>query len=379
MAIPIPADPMPERRAEILRQASVALEGRAVTLWEVSSLAEVRPVLTSTLTPSARDTTLDLDHTLHHWGARIIEGSRWVGCRLNGDGTWCVAPVRKQPAGPPPGGHERRSRERITLELAGLCLGLVDQPPVPTGSRRLPEPDAMAEWIRQPSVIAHEVANPLTAALAGLDLSMDLVRTTPLLNPVFRTELLEELGGIGESLEQAVEFLRAIQDRARGRLARSERFDAAPVVRSCVALERPLARKNGVVLQGVVAAGSVFLQGDPNGLYQILTNLIRNAVAASKNGKGPVVVTLEQHGEMLRLLVRDQGVGIVAEHIERIFEEGFTTREFGSGSGTGLIVVRHITQEMFGGTVEVTSTVGHGSTFSVTLPIPLQRMPREKS
>lgn len=368
---------MPERRAEILRQASVALQGRVVTLWEVSSRAEVRPVLTSALTPGTQDTTLDLDHTLHHWGAPIIEGSRWVGCRLNGDAHWCVAPVRKQPAGPPPGGRERRSRERITLELTGLCLGLVDQPA--SANRRLPEPDAMTEWIRQPSVIAHEVANPLTAALAGLDLSADLVRTTPLLNPTFRAELLEELAGVGESLEQAVEFLRAIQDRARGRLARSERFDAAPVVRSCVALERPLARKMGVVLQGVVAAGSIFLQGDPNALYQILTNLIRNAVAASHKGKGPVVVTLEQTGETLRLTVRDQGVGIVAEHLERIFEEGFTTREFGSGSGTGLIVVRHITQEMFGGAVEVTSTAGHGSTFCVSLPIPQQRTPREGS
>ena len=143
--------------------------------------------------------------------------------------------------------------------------------------------------------------------------------------------------------------------------------------------QRPLARKMGVVLQGVVAAGSVFLQGDPNALYQILTNLIRNAVKASQKGKGPVVVTLEQMGDTLRLTVRDEGVGIVAEHLERIFEEGFTTREFGSGSGTGLIVVRHIAQQMFGGAVEVTSTVGHGSTFCVSLPIPQQRTPREGS
>ena len=371
-----PSDPMPERRGEILRQASVALHGRPVTLWEVSSRAEVLPVLTSAVTAAAQDTTLDLDDTLHHWGAPIIQGSRWVGCRLNGGGHWCVAPVRKQPAGPPPGGVERRGRERITLELAGLCLGLVDHPPA-ASRPRLPEPDAMAEWVRQPSVIAHEVANPLTAALAGLDLSLELVRTTAALQPAFRAELLDQLAGVGEGMDQAIEFLRAIQDRARGQLARSERFDAAQVVRSCVALERPLARKMGVALQGVVAASSVFLQGDPNALYQILTNLIRNAVAASQKRKAPVVVTLEQSGETLRLTVQDQGVGIVAEHLERIFEPGFTTQEFGSGSGTGLIVVRHTAQEMFGGAVDVESAVGHGSTFCVSLPIPRQRTPRE--
>src|SRR3989441_1080239 len=226
---------MPEHRREVLREASVALQGRVVTLWEVSSRAEVIPVMTSAGSLRSPDTCLDLDTTLHHWGAPIIQGSRWVGCRLGEAGPWCVAAVRRRPAAPPPDGVERRSRERITLELAGLCLGLVDQPPV-VSRPRLPEPDALAELVRQPSVIAHEVANPLTAALASLELSLDLIRTAESLAPSFRAELLSELAGVGEGMDQAIQFLRSIQDRARGGLARSERFDAANVVRSCVAL-----------------------------------------------------------------------------------------------------------------------------------------------
>ncbi len=227
----------------------------------------------------------------------------------------------------------------------------------------------MAELSRQPSVIAHEVANPLTAALASLDLSLDLIRTTTSLAPSFRAELLQELAGVGEGMEQAIQFLRSIQDRARGGLARSERFDAAQVVRSCVALERPLAgkRKSGV-----------FLQGDPNALYQVLTNLIRNAVSASRERNSPVLITLAQEGEALRLAVQDHGVGIAGEHLERIFEPGFTTKEFGSGSGTGLTVVRQITQDMFGGALKVDSALGRGTTFEVTLPIPAQRTPRDR-
>jgi signal transduction histidine kinase len=368
---------MPEHRREVLREASVALQGRVVTLWEVSSRAEVVPVLTTAATPHSRDTRLDLDTTLHHWGAPIIQGSRWVGCRLNDAGAWCVAPVRKQPAAPPPDGVERRSRERMTLELAGLCLGLVDQPPV-ADRPRLAEPDALAELVRQPSVIAHEVANPLTAALASLDLSLDLIRTTASLTPAFRAELLQELAGVGEGMDQAIQFLRSIQDRARGGLARSERFDAAHVVRSCVALERPLAGKRSVGLQASISVSGVFLQGDPNALYQVLTNLIRNAVSASGDRKSPVMVTLEQVGDALRLKVQDHGVGIAGEHLERIFEPGFTTKEFGSGSGTGLTVVRQITQDMFGGALKVDSAVGRGSTFEVTLPIPAQRTPRDR-
>ena len=370
-------DPSPERRREVLRQASVALQGRVVTLWEVSSRAEVIPVQTSATTPEYRDTRLDLDSTLHRWSAPIIQGSRWVGCRLDEGGPWCVAPVRKQPPAPPPDSVERRSRERIILELAGLCIGLVDQAPT-TSRPRSPEPDALAELVRQPSVIAHEVANPLTAALASLDLSLDMVRTAASLDPAFRAELLEELAGVGEGMEQAIQFLRSMQDRARGGLARSERFDAAQVVRSCVALERPLARKRGIALQGVIAVSGVFLHGDPNALYQVLTNLIRNAVAASRERNTPVLVTLKQVGETLRLAVQDEGVGIAAEHLERIFEPGFTTQEFGSGSGTGLTVVRQITQEMFGGAVRVDSALRRGATFELSLPIPPQRTVRER-
>jgi signal transduction histidine kinase len=366
------------RRREVLRGASVALQGRVVTMWEVSPNAVVVPVLHSTKNPDARDMLLDLDSTLHRWGTSLIQGSQWVGCRLDDSGRWCVAPVRRQPAAPPPDGVERRRPERMTLELAGLCVGLVDQPPAATRPR-LAEPDALMELARQPSVIAHEVANPLTAALVGLESAVELVKTAEPLDAGFRQSVLEELASVSEGMEQAIRFLRSIQDRARGGLARSERFDPAQVMRSCVALERPLARKRGVILHGVVAVTGVFLHGDPNGLYQILTNLIRNAVAASREGGTPVAVSLEHVGEELRLTVQDYGVGIVAEHMDRIFEPGFTTREFGSGSGTGLTVVRQTAQEMFGASVDVKSVVGQGATFTVRFPIPAQRGPRSRS
>src|SRR5256886_8772855 len=140
---------MQEHRREVLREASVALQGRVVTLWEVSARAEVIPIMPSAAPSRSSGVRLDLDSTLHRWGAPIIQGSRWVGCLLDDAGLWCIAPVRKQPAAPPPNGVERRSRERITLELAGLCLGLVDQPPV-VGRPPVPEPARLARLGRQP-------------------------------------------------------------------------------------------------------------------------------------------------------------------------------------------------------------------------------------
>lgn len=363
---------------EILREASVALQGRVVTVWQVSSRAAVLPVLTSATYAPAEAMTLDVDATLHRWGAPVIEGSRWIGCHIGPNGHWCVAPVRTRPPAPPPGGVERRSRERMTLELAGLCLGLMDQQVPSTPRPRLSEPDAQLEWLRQPSVIAHEVANPLTGALASLELSLERLRRAPTVDAALREELLDELPGVAEGIEQAVEFLRAIQDRSRGALARSERFDALQVARSCLTLERPLARRAGVALTGVIVGEPVFLQGDPNALYRLLVNLIRNAVTASRVRHHPIAVAMTVSGGTLRVIVADQGVGIASEHLERVFEEGFTTQGFGAGSGTGLKVVRETAEEMFGGTVGVVSEIDRGTTFTVTLPIPPQRETRER-
>ncbi|MGH7567727.1 MAG: sensor histidine kinase [Gemmatimonadales bacterium] len=371
-----------ERRREILRQASVALQGRLVTLWRVSDRAEVVPEATNLPHPPHHGTKLDLDATLRRWGTPIIQGSRWVGCQLGDEGPWCIAPVRVQPAAPPPGGVERRGRERMTLELAGLCLGHLDngaEGAKQGGGAAAP----LADVSSQPGLIAHEVANPITAALVTLDGCLSAVREATDLEPDLRAKLLGDLAAVAEGMERAVGFLRAVRDRARGALARSERFDAAQVVQSCVRLERPLAKKRGVALRLTSVVETVFLHGDPNAMFQMLSNLIRNGVDASSGAPGSgtesaVEVTLAQKGEALHVTVVDHGSGIASEHLGRIFEPGFTTKEVGAGSGMGLSVVRDVTQNMFGGAIKVESVLGAGTVVALTLPIPRQRSPRRQ-
>lgn len=371
----------PEHEREVLRQASVALQGRVVTLWEISPSTDVAPLVSSVPDAPAGVTKLDLDATLRRWGAPIIQGSRWVGCRLDDRGPWCVAPVRARPAGPPPSGVERRSRERLILELAGLCIGAIDVT-ADTGKRRLSPAETLWELARQPSVIAHEVGNPLAVALGNLDLSIDAVRAATSMDPTFRAAVLDDLANVAHGIEQAGDYLRSIQVRPFGAAGRVGRFDVTPVVRSCVTLERPLARRHGVALKWQTSVDSVFLYGESNALYQVITNLIRNAVDASRGRDvatvPPVLVTLDQAGDMLSLAVRDRGVGIAPENMGRIFDKGFTTKQAGTGSGIGLAVVREITHNMFGGTVKVESEPGVGTTFTLALPIPPQRSGGER-
>src|SRR5256714_14792997 len=115
--------------------------------------------MTSAASSQSPDPRLDLDSTLHRWGAPIIQGSRWVGCRLDDTGPWCVAPVRRQPAAPPPDGVERRSRERITLELAGIIMGILVLPPwvIPPPPPYLLSPVTLVPPL---SFVVHLIPNP---------------------------------------------------------------------------------------------------------------------------------------------------------------------------------------------------------------------------
>jgi signal transduction histidine kinase len=350
----------------------MALGGRPVTLWEVSARAELEPRLSHGAHAPHAAGPAEVRTALRRWNIPILQGSRWVGCRADGEDSWVMAPVRVRPSAPPPSGRERRGPERLTLELAGLCVGLIDAhsnaTPVPAGVNPL------RDLTHLPGVIAHELGNRLTTVRATLQLMMESIAGFSDVGAGRRVELLDDLGDVLEDLDRSMQFLRAVRDRARGALARWERFDACRVVQSCCTLEgRVLKDRVSLELEG--AFEPIYLLGDPNALYDALVNLIRNAADASAGREGAVRVGLEHAGQSLRLTVRDQGHGISALSFERLFESGFTTKGFGEGTGMGLVLVRDVVQNMFAGTINVESTVDVGTTITITLPIPAQRSP----
>jgi len=335
---------------EVLRQAS-AVVGRPVILWEVSGPDQMVARATSEPSSGARPAAVpqfDLA-TLRRWKVPIPVGSRWVAARLGPEGSggsWVIAPVRSQPPAPPPDGRERRSRERLALELAGLALGLIE---------RESSAGPLQELASLPAMIAHEASNPLSAARAGLQMAMETVGRWVDLGADRRLSLLDDLGQVIEDIDRAADFLRAVQDRARGATVRSERFDAVRVVRSCLTLERRLLRDRGLGLDFATSVESSYLNGDPNALFDVLMNLVRNAGDASASERTPVEVRVTQDARHLELIVRDRGKGAFDTTNERLTK------------------VRSVVEGVFRGTVRTDSTPGGGSTVTVLLPLIPQR------
>jgi signal transduction histidine kinase len=108
----------------------------------------------------------------------------------------------------------------------------------------------------------------------------------------------------------------------------------------------------------------------------VLLNLIVNAAhaigdkVATQGGRGQISVrTLQLDAASVKIEIEDSGCGIPAEIHERVFEPFFTTKEVGRGSGQGLAIARAIVVDKHGGSLTFRSRMGHGTTFTITLPI----------
>ncbi|MEM8933323.1 MAG: ATP-binding protein, partial [Acidobacteriota bacterium] len=142
-----------------------------------------------------------------------------------------------------------------------------------------------------------------------------------------------------------------------------------------VAIVGPLARERGDRLRLEIADSVGQIRSDPAKLRQILFNLLSNAVKFTE--AGDVVLAICRHDglddapDRIEIEVRDTGIGIAEEHLDMIFEpfrqaESSTARRFG-GTGLGLVVSRQLS-DLLGGSIEVESELGVGSTFTVHLP-----------
>jgi signal transduction histidine kinase len=111
---------------------------------------------------------------------------------------------------------------------------------------------------------------------------------------------------------------------------------------------------------------TMVLFGAPGRLSQVITNLVTNAIDATADMPGGrVSVRLARWDRGLDLSVTDNGSGIAAENLKRIFDPMFTTKPFGVGTGLGLTIVHDIVTGDFDGTIDVDTQPGERTTFQI--------------
>ncbi|MGE5840667.1 MAG: ATP-binding protein, partial [Deltaproteobacteria bacterium] len=240
------------------------------------------------------------------------------------------------------------------------------------GRRRAESQDRLLLSERQASVgrlaagVAHEINNPLTGILTYTHM---LLRRKDL-----NEEVRADLQTIVEATERVRKIVKGLLDFSRQTKPDREQVDVNRLISSTVSL-----MENQALLKGV---GMVFKPGhdlhmvsmDRNQFQSVLLNILINALDATKPGdsitlstsNSPVKNEADQEG--IEISIADTGCGIPPEHLNKLFDPFFTTKEVGHGTGLGLSVTLGIVQR-HGGTIQVASEVGNGSTFTIWVPL----------
>ncbi len=259
---------------------------------------------------------------------------------------------------------EREGRElRVVVSLLGdeTLIVLADR----TRERQI-------EDLRRDFVVnaSHELKTPVTA----IQTLGDAIAVTLPSDPARAVSLVKRLNTESERLARLVnELLDLRRLEVAGPLERVP-VDLAEVVRLVVAEQLPRAEARDVAVALVAPEGAP-VAGVHADLEAIVKNLVSNAVKYNRES-GRVDVTLRTEGAARILTVSDTGIGIRQQDLPRIFERFYRVDAARSratgGTGLGLSIVRHAV-ERHGGNVRVESTLGEGTTFTVTLPIDADR------
>ena len=211
---------------------------------------------------------------------------------------------------------------------------------------------------------SHELRTPLTVIISEAQTILNRPRTAE--------EYRDTVAGCLETAQRMRRLIRSLLELARFDAGQEpiERtaFDLAEQTRACVDLVGPLADPRGIRIGCDLQAAPVL--GDPDRVGQVVTNLLMNAVQYNKDN-GQVQVTTRVHKGLATLAVTDTGCGIGAEDLPHVFERfyrGDKSRARANGhAGLGLAISKAIV-EAHGGTIEVSSQTGIGTTFTVSLP-----------
>lgn len=244
-------------------------------------------------------------------------------------------------------------------EIVGRSQILRDLTDIKMKEEQIQQSERLATVGHMAAGVAHEVGNPLTAISSLVQVCQ---RKTD------DSFIQDQLKKVREHIQRINKIVRDLVDFSRPSSMQSENVQINEIIESAVGLLQHDARCRDVEFEMYLSVDLPQVSCVPDQIHQVIVNLLLNAVDAMEGEESPkVTIVTESQENSARLTISDIGKGIKEEHKSRIFEPFFTTKDVGSGTGLGLSVSHGIINKI-GGSIQVESTYGEGTTFIIQLP-----------
>jgi signal transduction histidine kinase len=260
----------------------------------------------------------------------------------------------------------------IVAVVVGICTYLVnsiyqaDQKRL-ASLHQVEYANKMASIGRLSAGVAHEINNPLAIINEKAGLIKDLF--------TFRQEYASDHRLIGlvdsiiSSVERCATITRQMLNFARNIQVSVQKVNLKRVVEDVLEFQTKEAGYRSITINVDIPDEIPEFFSDRGKLQQVFINLVNNAFAAMKDGgKLDIISRLDDTGKRIVTTVSDTGCGIPTENIKKIFEPFFTTKSGSGGTGLGLSITYGLVKEI-GGSIDIESIVGKGTTFIITLPL----------
>ncbi len=217
------------------------------------------------------------------------------------------------------------------------------------------------------SGIAHEINNPLTLVRLHVTQLESQVNSSALASD---TQILDGLRRIDMNVDRMARTVKHVQDFSRPTEGQKSPISINEVALSVLELTSEQLRIRNVDLRTALSEGNPIVEANFHALEHVLLNLISNACDAVEmvETKSLLLLSTEIEGSDAILSLEDNGIGIPAENVDRLFEPFFSTKPPGKGTGLGLSISYQIVKD-HDGSIECHSTPARGTVFKVRLPL----------
>jgi two-component system, NtrC family, C4-dicarboxylate transport sensor histidine kinase DctB len=258
--------------------------------------------------------------------------------------------------------------QRESAELRALNLALQReiaerkrvQETLAVAEQTLEQSSKLAALGEMSAAVSHELNQPLAAMKTYLAGARLLLRRNRL------EEALSSFGRIDDLIERMGAITRQLKSYARKGQQALSPVDMAAALASSLSMMEPQLRQRQVQISRILPEEPVIVRGDRMRIEQVMVNLLRNALDATKSERNPQVDIILSAGETATLTVRDNGPGI--EDLDALFEPFYTTKQPGDGVGLGLAISSGIVNDL-GGRLTARNGQNGGAVFEMQLPI----------